>query len=1068
MAATPAEADARWLRHFSSIERGGPITPDDLVQRCVQRQCAFDLETFEVVQTDLPSKFDFEQAMRSAKLGRACGNDGFPADILHCHAGAMSAAFYPVLLKTAYRLQEPIQFKGGTVRQIWKQKGAQHVCTSFRGILISSTVGKAVHSSFRQRCGPWLDQCASPLQIGGRRGFPVQMAAHAAREYQSGFLRRGRCTAIVFLDLREAFHRVVRPLVHGGDLSDAHIAHVLQALHLPPARLDDLRVYVRETSLLESSGASEWASAMVREFQADSWLTIGQGLAVVEDGTRPGDALADVVFSFLFSAVLGRIREAIRDAGVEVCLPWHADWYRQLYGDGPPPCEHLAPVDVTWMDDLALLLTAPSPSAMLESVKIAASILVDECLCALLHPNLDRGKTEALVSLVGKGSQGVRGSLFRSDDPSIPLASRLWPSARLRLVPRYRHLGGILHWKGSLEPELKHRTAQAWAAFRKHRRLVFSSPAVTHREKALLFQSLVASTLFYGAGTWDCSQPSVVVKLRGTVLGMARQMLRPTYTFEESCHIGATKALAVARIPSVEALLHAERLRHLATVVRVAPAEFWAIMWHGQTWCRQVKASLDWLVNTLANVGRSHPQLAKWEDTREVMLSRPQQWKAWIRSAVQGALLEELWNAETQHFHGLLLRGFLAAGAVIDGDAAPVGPSVEICAPCAQRFSDLRCWSHHAFKRHGRVREVRRFLQGTQCPACLRHFASNFRLCNHVERSPSCLSQASRLHPSHDIEPGRGSRKFHSGNDVMLPAVDASGPKGVFERHQHVPEPMRPVEEVLTSLEDLFIQEPASWDYQGLLVEARRIFAGHCLQNSRLKATAKAWQTAVCDELASGTKFDPTWVNWHTRLAAFLVEVDFADWLVPDAAEPVKDCATFRDASLTLPWLSFASLVLPVGVVSDSHSLTFLASGLGVGDFSFSKRCQLIHFHECFCEPTVLDFAGWSKQRDSRVFAFFVGDLLSSIAFPGPVKNFRSLEPHLQRLRLFADLVRGILHLWTWGVSAVFVGESVSCPGLAAVRRAAPHVQVWNGRTTLSNFEGTQALLSRFTSSASN
>ncbi|CAE7903521.1 ML4 [Symbiodinium sp. KB8] len=569
MAATPAEADARWLRHFSSIERGGPITPDDLVQRCVQRQCAFDLETFEVVQTDLPSKFDFEQAMRSAKLGRACGNDGFPADILHCHAGAMSVR-------------------------------------------------------------PYTPPSVSGVDPG------LTSAPHLCK------LVEGRCTAIVFLDLREAFHRVVRPLVHGGDLSDAHIAHVLQALHLPPARLDDLRVYVRETSLLESSGASEWASAMVREFQADSWLTIGQGLAVVEDGTRPGDALADVVFSFLFSAVLGRIREAIRDAGVEVCLPWHADWYRQLYGDGPPPCEHLAPVDVTWMDDLALLLTAPSPSAMLESVKIAASILVDE----------------------------------------------------------YRHLGGILHWKGSLEPELKHRHT-------------------------------------------------------------------------------------VSSVPT--------------------PLGFTPLM--------------------------------------------------------------------------ILSQGVAA------------------------------------------------------------------------------------------------------GNSTQ---------------------------EVLTSLEDLFIQEPASWDYQGLLVEARRIFAGHCLQNSRLKATAKAWQTAVCDELASGTKFDPTWVNWHTRLAAFLVEVDFADWLVPDAAEPVKDCATFRDASLTLPWLSFASLVLPVGVVSDSHSLTFLASGLGVGDFSFSKRCQLIHFHECFCEPTVLDFAGWSKQRDSRVFAFFVGDLLSSIAFPGPVKNFRSLEPHLQRLRLFADLVRGL------------------------------------------------------------
>ena len=361
---------------------------------------------------------------------------------------------------------------------------------------------------------------------------------------------------------------------------------------------------------------------------------------------------------------------------------------------------------------------------------------------------------------------------------------------------------------------------------------------------------------------------------------------------------------------------------------------------------------------------------------------------------------------------------------------------------------------------------MRLFLQGTQCPACLRHFASNFRLCNHVERSPPCLSQASRLHSSCAIEPGRGSRKFSSGNDVLLPAVDASGPKGVFGRHQHVPEPLRPDDDVLLALEDLFVQDPVSWDYQELLAEAQRIFAGKCLQNSRLKATAKAWQTAVTEEIASGTKLDPTWVDWHTRLAAYLVEVDFAAWLVPEAVEPVKDCATFRDASLALPWLSFTSLVLPVGVFKDSHPLTVVASGLCAGDLRFSKRCQLISFSECFSAPTVLDFVGWSKQRDSRVFAFFAGDLLSAITFPSPVKNFRSLEPHLHRLRLFADLVRGILHLWTWGVSAVFVVESVSCPGLAAVQRAAPQVQIWNGRTTLSNFKGAQALLSRFTSAS--
>ncbi|OLQ08065.1 hypothetical protein AK812_SmicGene8458 [Symbiodinium microadriaticum] len=324
---TAPQADARWLRHFSSIERGGPVE-----------------------QADLPSKFDLEHAMRQA-----------------------------------------------------------------------------------------------------------------AREYQNGCFRVGLCSAIVFLDLREAFHRVARPLVHGGDLSDSHLAQVLHQLQLPPARMDDLRAYVRRSSLLVDSGASEWAADIIKEFQADSWLTIGTGLAAVEDGTRPGDALADVVFSFLFAAVLRRIREAIQAAGVDVHLPWSEEWFRTLCDDGQQPTCQVAPVDVSWMDDLALLLTATSPEKIVESVRTAATILTDECIRALLRPNLDRGKTEALVSFVGKGAQKVRSAIFRSSDPSISLSSDLWPDARLRLVPKYRHLGGILHWRGSLDPEIRHRTAQGLA-----------------------------------------------------------------------------------------------------------------------------------------------------------------------------------------------------------------------------------------------------------------------------------------------------------------------------------------------------------------------------------------------------------------------------------------------------------------------------------------------------------------------------------------------------------------------------------------------------------------------------
>ncbi|CAE7221510.1 unnamed protein product [Symbiodinium microadriaticum] len=400
-AATPEEADARWLRHFSAAEQGGPIEPDKMIQRCFNRQYEADLETFEVSARDIPTLWELESALRASKPGRAAGNDGIPPDILHKYAGQLSTALYPILLKIAFRLQEPLQFKGGTMRHIWKSKGPLEHCSSYRGILVSNTVGKSFHSAFRRKCGSWYDSAATPLQVGGRRGFPVQLAAQAARAYQAGHLSRGNSVAVIFLDLREAFHKVVRPLVRGGDLSDEHIAAVMQSLALGPSHFEELRKYLCANSRLRDAGASPWAAAVVKEFQTDSWLTVGSGLAVAETGTRPGDALADIVFSFLFSAVLGRVRDALLHRGYEVRLPWCEDWFRSLCRTSSVGTETLAPIDVSWMDDLALLVSANSASELISTVSGASAALLDECLRAMLHPNLDPGKTEALISLTG-------------------------------------------------------------------------------------------------------------------------------------------------------------------------------------------------------------------------------------------------------------------------------------------------------------------------------------------------------------------------------------------------------------------------------------------------------------------------------------------------------------------------------------------------------------------------------------------------------------------------------------------------------------------------------------------
>ena len=67
LASSPEEADARWTRHFSSIENGGPCEHTELIQKCLRRQASADLDALEVHLAELPSRLELESAMRSAQ-----------------------------------------------------------------------------------------------------------------------------------------------------------------------------------------------------------------------------------------------------------------------------------------------------------------------------------------------------------------------------------------------------------------------------------------------------------------------------------------------------------------------------------------------------------------------------------------------------------------------------------------------------------------------------------------------------------------------------------------------------------------------------------------------------------------------------------------------------------------------------------------------------------------------------------------------------------------------------------------------------------------------------------------
>ncbi|CAE7199321.1 unnamed protein product [Symbiodinium necroappetens] len=461
------------------------------------------------------------------------------------------------------------------------------------------------------------------------------------------------------------------------------VANTIAVLGLSSEVAPRLQAYVKQRSLISQAGAPESLAAMIAETNQSTWFSYGslQGTATVRAGTRPGDNLADMVFSFLFSELLHKLRDRFKKANLSVALPWDPSWLCA----SPESVEQRSascaerPIDITWMDDLALLVQGDTPEQLVGKVRAVATATIEECISATLVPNLGAGKTERIVSLVGRGAKRVGLDIFQGAEPTLPLASDLWPNA-----------------------------------FRKHRRQVFSSPIVSYRDKAILYDSLVLSTMFYGVGAWPDPDQDVLDKFQSALVSMCRQMLRPRFSLQAARHVGANYALSIVGILPAADQVHLERLRHFKAVVTKACPELWALLHAEVKWLRHVQSSLAWASYNLDLSGWKGVDLNDWDQVVAFIREGPHKWKGIVKKINKIVGLVRCWEAEVQQYHGLLFRSLRTAGALLQDGVDSRDCPKEVCAQCGQAFPDARSWSHHAFKVHGRVREERTLVNGQQ------------------------------------------------------------------------------------------------------------------------------------------------------------------------------------------------------------------------------------------------------------------------------------------------------------------------------------------------------------------
>ncbi|CAE7805203.1 Shprh [Symbiodinium sp. KB8] len=353
------EVLATWRQHFGSLEGGQETSFEQLAMKAYlgrQFPAGAPLAPHPAALGDVASPAQMQLVLRATKIGKAAGLDGLPPELCRLYAAELTPLLHPLLLKTAWRGQEPVGWKGGATVYFHKRRGRFDDCSSYRAVLLLSTWAKACHKCLRAPLKLHFEASAPALQLGGKTGSTVVFGAHLVRTVVRHAVSRGTACYTIFADIASAFYSVVTSLVagHRADMSDQEFQTLTRQLNLAPGELQALRDGLSEPAAMDTMGATPWLQSVTERMSANNWFLLKEDSipAATQRGTRPGSSFADLVFAMLIPKILAR-RDSFRGNhhhGVPPTFPW--DGERTL-----EPCdasEEIEVGDVIWADDLAV------------------------------------------------------------------------------------------------------------------------------------------------------------------------------------------------------------------------------------------------------------------------------------------------------------------------------------------------------------------------------------------------------------------------------------------------------------------------------------------------------------------------------------------------------------------------------------------------------------------------------------------------------------------------------------------------------------------------------------------
>ena len=751
--------------HFGGIE-GGRLFSWEELRQLHQAHCLSSKRKPSPPLCDLPDRLEWERAWRGLATRKAPGPDGLDVDSLGQALQSVFRLSWPLVLKVASCCTEPLAWRGGDAMALFKGKGSGSQMGQYRSILLSNTMAKRWHSWLRRSLLPTFTAHKAPLQAGAVGGVSTASLSLLLRSFQYHCRLQQLSHALLFVDLRSAFYSVVRQFLLSKPAEQLELADLCQALRLEEWQYEAMAELLSQPRDPAIVAIPSTLQGYLQDLLSVTWFEMKGAPCPVHTlkGSRPGDPLADLLFSFSISAPLKALAADLQTAGLRLSVSCAGIL------PGIQPGDYWSPATASWHDDLVVMVASQSAGDLLQDCAFAARRVHDLFMARGLQVNYDAGKSELVCSPLGLGAKEVRRKLRAASGCQLVFLPDYGPMQHISCVDAYRHLGSLVHDSANLKVEVQRRLNQARAALKPLCRPLFARRDVTAAAKHNFFRSYVLSRLLHNVGSWSGMQAQDKHTWQAGVLHLYRCML-PRPVVARDAHVTSASLCQYALCPPPLALVRIERLRLAAQLAVSQEIHILALLeahvGEERCWLSEVLSDVSWAR------GRVHSRM--WDGLpEEPDLAQLFAWLA-LHASTWPRLLQLLWRATA------------GQPSVEDFVSHQQSRMVErSCNLCGMLCKGKRGFANHLALQHGLHSHSHSLVRGTVCEGCGVQFHTRSRLLRHVHRySPRCRRFLLRFcrpltrEESRQADLAERLRKRHSkgvGNLDRVPTVQSQVP----------------------------------------------------------------------------------------------------------------------------------------------------------------------------------------------------------------------------------------------------------------------------------------------------